>query len=871
MDLIRITVQRTKSRVGAKCRLHCQVGGNHHRNQPRSTSSHFCQHSERRPVSWVPIIDCIHRRGVRKNLERKGHHALHQWEILETDLCVWTRAFLLERRWRQGSHLGHAWKVTDATESLLTLCHGSWYSTWPEWRVCPCEEHRIWHRDHQTMHRTSSNHSQHSYWRHKRCSSWIGKHHWRNEPYEGFSPEKSMVRYPTRSIHPGAPDRCGWALGRSDRRFRTDVRRVQRFSSEWFPNEHMHGESHKMSELRKQLDEIGNLRNWSHWDGWIFTGCTSSCKVAQHLQRMCWLEKHGSRKGPSWILDHGNSCNALRIQNDQRRAQAGITSRCHPHARIHGEGKMQARPVATIHCATWNTNGGMWKWCTQNPMVLQTALGRWKRCLSWLHEDGINQGRDRINVQSNGDSWVHRRHFRILAWDAWPWHSISYNVWWMGGKPWQLPRRTGRIILALQQFMSTYRHHQHEAKSLQESIHSISRKWDGDSSSERGRNFQPTLAKEDHQNAGTPSSKLRWSSWDGWSFIKRWRDGRRWRAWRGDHVAYGARPSSGADFGRNWCRRWWHRSWGGWRGRGGSTLGGEEASNWGTEHPWSIWEVDCRCVECSVLLHLWWNAWHWWVLHTGWREHERHIMAHETDHGRKVKIPIFFRKVQSCDERQKRQAPEEHYATGETMEKNQIHWEGGSDQMLLQPASLHVRHWWPWRRRSIPSEWHRGQPLWPRCEKSSWAWCTCWTSSWRIPTCAADHWGAERMEPQRSWCICKMAHWRKKTVWRQLEFQVHPTIHTWPQHRYTATCSHQWRRISWLWMEWCETIWQKWVDGKEMGKPAMDGRTVEEIQCSATPLRGLRQGQSKSPWTTMRWSRLGQCRINIEVWQHLER
>ena len=42
-----------------------------------------------------------------------------------------------------------------------------------------------------------------------RCSSWIGKHHWRNEPYEGFSPEKSMVRYLTRSIHPGAPDRCG--------------------------------------------------------------------------------------------------------------------------------------------------------------------------------------------------------------------------------------------------------------------------------------------------------------------------------------------------------------------------------------------------------------------------------------------------------------------------------------------------------------------------------------------------------------------------------------------------------------------------------------------------------------------------------------
>ena len=72
-------------------------------------------------------------------------------------------------------------------------------------------------------------------------------------------------------------------------------------------------------------------------------------------------------------------------------------------------------------------------------------------------------------------------------------------------------------------------------------------------------------------------------------------------------------------------------------------------------------------------------------------------------------------------------------------------------------------------------------------------------------------------------------------------------------------------------MEWCETIWRKWVDGKEMGKPAMDGRTIKEIQCSATPLRGLRQRQSKSPWTSMRWSRLGQCRSNLEVWQHLER
>ena len=197
--------------------------------------------------------------------------------------------------------------------------------------------------------------------------------------------------------------------------------------------------------------------------------------------------------------------------------------------------------------------------------------------------------------------------------------------------------------------------------------------------------------------------------------------------------------------------------------------------------------------------------------------------------------------------------------------------DGEGPDMLLQPAGLHVRHWWSWRRRTILSEWHRSQPLWPRCEKSSWAWCTCWTSSWGISTCAAYHWRAECVEPQRSWCIHGLAQRRKKTTWRQLEFQVHPTIHTWPQHRYTSTCSHQWRRISWLWMEWCETIWWTWMDGEEMGKPTMDSRTIKEIQCSATPLRGLRQRQSRSPWTTMRWSRLGQCRSNLEVWQHLER
>ena len=50
---------------------------------------------------------------------------------------------------------------------------------------------------------------------------------------------------------------------------------------------------------------------------------------------------------------------------------------------------------------------------------------------------------------------------------------------------------------------------------------------------------------------------------------------------------------------------------------------------------------------------------------------------------------------------------------------------------------------------------------------------------------------------------------RKKTTWRQLEFQVHPTIHTWPQRRHTPTSSYQWRRIPWLWMERCEAIWRE--------------------------------------------------------------
>ena len=78
LDIFRIIVQRTKSHADAKCRLRRQAGGYHHGDQPSSTSSNFRQHSERRPVSWVPIFGCIHCRGACKIVEREGHHSLHQ-------------------------------------------------------------------------------------------------------------------------------------------------------------------------------------------------------------------------------------------------------------------------------------------------------------------------------------------------------------------------------------------------------------------------------------------------------------------------------------------------------------------------------------------------------------------------------------------------------------------------------------------------------------------------------------------------------------------------------------------------------------------------------------------------------------------------
>ena len=73
--------------------------------------------------------------------------------------------------------------------------------------------------------------SQHSYWRHKRCSGWIGKHHWRNEPHERFGPEKSMVRTSDEEYSPPEPltdvDEH-WVEVTEDSELMCD--RVQRFS-----------------------------------------------------------------------------------------------------------------------------------------------------------------------------------------------------------------------------------------------------------------------------------------------------------------------------------------------------------------------------------------------------------------------------------------------------------------------------------------------------------------------------------------------------------------------------------------------------------------------------------------------------------------
>ena len=64
------------------------------------------------------------------------------------------------------------------------------------------------------------------------------------------------------------------------------------------------------------------------------------------------VERNGSREGPPWIPGHCYTCNAFRLQDDKRCTQTGITSRCYPNARLHGEREMQTRPVTPIHCTT---------------------------------------------------------------------------------------------------------------------------------------------------------------------------------------------------------------------------------------------------------------------------------------------------------------------------------------------------------------------------------------------------------------------------------------------------------------------------------------------------------------------------------------
>ena len=96
VDLIRITVQRTKPRIGTNGWLCHQIDGNHHQPQQQFTTSNLCQHPDRRPVSWIQIFDCFHRRGACSELDKQRYLTLHEPEILEADLCMWSRSLLME-------------------------------------------------------------------------------------------------------------------------------------------------------------------------------------------------------------------------------------------------------------------------------------------------------------------------------------------------------------------------------------------------------------------------------------------------------------------------------------------------------------------------------------------------------------------------------------------------------------------------------------------------------------------------------------------------------------------------------------------------------------------------------------------------------
>ena len=51
----------------------------------------------------------------------------------------------------------------------------------------------------------------------------------------------------------------------------------------------------------------------------------------------------------------------------------------------------------------------------------------------------------------------------------------------------------------------------------------------------------------------------------------------------------------------------------------------------------------------QILFHFWWDTWHWGMPHARWWTYERHVDAHENDHGGTIKIPIFLREVQNSN------------------------------------------------------------------------------------------------------------------------------------------------------------------------------------------------------------------------------
>ena len=428
LDLFRITVQRTESNFGPWGWLCQKFDWNYWGNQSILTHSNLCQHLEGRPILWIPIIDCFHRWGVRRDLEEQRHHAFHSRKILETDLCVWIWTFLLETRWWQRNRLGHFREILDATKGFPSLCNGSLYGPWIEWRMCSCEEYGLWPRNDQKMHWSPRGHPEPPQQRDSWCTNWICWHHWRNEAHEGLRSEKGMDGHSTGRIHPRTFDWRRWTLDWSDRTFRSDVRYLQKPHLWWPSYGHYHWESHKLSELREQLDKNWNLWHWSPWYGRILARCSGRRQTPQCLQQLHWLERTSCRTRFDEILAGSHTCDAFWVQDIKRRPEASISSRCDPHACIHGERQMQTTPTVPIHSPTWDTMWGRGRWYPHNPMVLQIALGWRKRGIPWLHENSVDQRGDWIDSASQCLCRIHWWHLWVLAWNAWDGNSIPHNV-----------------------------------------------------------------------------------------------------------------------------------------------------------------------------------------------------------------------------------------------------------------------------------------------------------------------------------------------------------------------------------------------------------------------------------------------------------